>query len=287
MVWTTPRTWVAAELVTAAQFNTHLRDNLNALRDYMLGAQDLGSDFKYSSGRALRFSDSDVGHGMTTVEATDVWGSITQISATAGGLLFRGLSDIDSPGLQLQGIVGSATPANGAVYLIAAKKNGTGLQDIGSAESAILFQNNSVFLGRFYGAGLNVVGGASIGYSGVPTAGTLHVGDVDFKAHFVSGKPTITFNSAGAAIQFDRSNSHLDIGGGILINVVAGQQGVTIGSTLTANNEYASVMFGERLDPAAPGADHVRVYAKDNGAGKTQLVALFSSGAVQQIAIQP
>ena len=32
MVWTTPRTWVTSELVTAAQLNTHVRDNLNVLR---------------------------------------------------------------------------------------------------------------------------------------------------------------------------------------------------------------------------------------------------------------
>ena len=39
--------------------------------------------------------------------------------------------------------------------------------------------------------------------------------------------------------------------------------------------------------PSAPGANSVRIYAQDNGAGKTQLMALFSSGAAQQIAIQP
>lgn len=32
MAWTTPRTWVASELVTATLLNTHLRDNLNALK---------------------------------------------------------------------------------------------------------------------------------------------------------------------------------------------------------------------------------------------------------------
>ena len=31
MAWTTPRTWVAAEVPTETTFNTHLRDNLNAL----------------------------------------------------------------------------------------------------------------------------------------------------------------------------------------------------------------------------------------------------------------
>jgi hypothetical protein len=29
MTWTTPRTWVAGETVTAALLNTHVRDNLN------------------------------------------------------------------------------------------------------------------------------------------------------------------------------------------------------------------------------------------------------------------
>lgn len=39
--------------------------------------------------------------------------------------------------------------------------------------------------------------------------------------------------------------------------------------------------------PAAPAGNGVRIYAIDNGAGKTQLMALFSSGAAQQLAIQP
>ena len=33
MSWTTPKTWSAGELVTAAMFNTHIRDNEQALRD--------------------------------------------------------------------------------------------------------------------------------------------------------------------------------------------------------------------------------------------------------------
>ena len=33
MAWTAPRTWVAAEVVTAAIMNTHVRDNLLALGD--------------------------------------------------------------------------------------------------------------------------------------------------------------------------------------------------------------------------------------------------------------
>lgn len=33
MAWTTPRTWVAGEVVTAAIMNVHIRDNLNAIAD--------------------------------------------------------------------------------------------------------------------------------------------------------------------------------------------------------------------------------------------------------------
>lgn len=32
MTWENPKTWVTGELVTAAMLNTHLRDNLNALK---------------------------------------------------------------------------------------------------------------------------------------------------------------------------------------------------------------------------------------------------------------
>lgn len=33
MAWTAPRTWVVGEVVTASIMNTHVRDNLTALRD--------------------------------------------------------------------------------------------------------------------------------------------------------------------------------------------------------------------------------------------------------------
>lgn len=47
------------------------------------------------------------------------------------------------------------------------------------------------------------------------------------------------------------------------------------------------LQVSEMTVPSAPAANGVRIYAVDNGAGKTQLMALFSSGAAQQIAIQP
>lgn len=49
----------------------------------------------------------------------------------------------------------------------------------------------------------------------------------------------------------------------------------------------AAVEFLEQTAPAAPAADRVRIYAEDNGSGKTRLMALFPTGAAQQIAIEP
>jgi len=43
----------------------------------------------------------------------------------------------------------------------------------------------------------------------------------------------------------------------------------------------------EQTAPAAPAANGYRIFAQDNGAGKTQLMVIFGSGAAQQIAIEP
>jgi len=43
----------------------------------------------------------------------------------------------------------------------------------------------------------------------------------------------------------------------------------------------------EMTAPSAPSADRVRIYAEDNGSGKTRLMALFATGVAQQIAIEP
>jgi hypothetical protein len=43
----------------------------------------------------------------------------------------------------------------------------------------------------------------------------------------------------------------------------------------------------EMTAPSAPAANTVRVYAEDNGSGKTRLMARFATGVAQQIAIEP
>lgn len=51
---------------------------------------------------------------------------------------------------------------------------------------------------------------------------------------------------------------------------------------------FPSIVFpAEISDPDAPAANQAKLYIRDNGSGKTQLCARFSSGAVQVLATQP
>jgi len=49
----------------------------------------------------------------------------------------------------------------------------------------------------------------------------------------------------------------------------------------------AALEMHEMTAPAAPSSNRARIYAEDNGAGKTRLMVCFPSGAAQQIAIEP
>lgn len=70
---------------------------------------------------------------------------------------------------------------------------------------------------------------------------------------------------------------------GVDIATQSGSGTVDIGLRLNANFYELSEMTA----PAAPAANGCRIWVEDNGSGKTRLMALFSSGAAQQIAIQP
>lgn len=75
----------------------------------------------------------------------------------------------------------------------------------------------------------------------------------------------------------------------LLSGAIAGVTGADVdaGTLLSLKAALGAFWLAETTDPAAPAADNVYFYARDNGAGKTQVVARFSSGAVQVIATQP
>jgi len=49
--------------------------------------------------------------------------------------------------------------------------------------------------------------------------------------------------------------------------------------------EYSQLT--EMTAPSAPATNSVRIYAEDNGAGKTRLMALFATGSAVQLGIEP
>jgi hypothetical protein len=71
MAWTTPRTFVAAELITASMLNTHIRDNLNFLHDNMKPTSIQRGSINLSTAQ------------------TSNTGSITAVNSTANSELFH------------------------------------------------------------------------------------------------------------------------------------------------------------------------------------------------------
>ena len=71
-----------------------------------------------------------------------------------------------------------------------------------------------------------------------------------------------------------------------------GLLGMTDGTTtqLSVTGSISATDFiagAEQTAPSAPAANGYRIFAQDNGAGKTQLMVIFATGAAQQIAIEP
>lgn len=60
-----------------------------------------------------------------------------------------------------------------------------------------------------------------------------------------------------------------------------------LGNHMLAMTPKGAFDFLEQADPAAPAANVGRLYARDDGGGKTQIVARFPTGAVQVIATEP
>jgi len=78
---------------------------------------------------------------------------------------------------------------------------------------------------------------------------------------------------------------HVYGGGSLLLNI--NPLTVTLGNgvDLWVQDEY--VQFTERSAPAAPSSNQAYLFSQDNGSGKTQLCALFATGAVQCFATEP
>jgi predicted RecA/RadA family phage recombinase len=102
------------------------------------------------------FYASGVSHGMTSIAGTHDYGAVFFMNSALGGLDLYGMTDADSDGsLRLTGIIGSTNPTDSyaAVHIRGGKKNGTGWQALGNAETIVEFYNYTTKVGRAYGNG--------------------------------------------------------------------------------------------------------------------------------------
>jgi hypothetical protein len=138
MAWTTPRTWTAGEVVTAAMMNTHIRDNLNVLKT------NIGDDGSIAMSPArARFAGSGTVAGNLLP-----WG--IQDFNTAPGIITR-------TGANLERI----TALQAGTYLISANGRSSGT----SANGLIRFRmrKNGVDLANYdTGASVGGAGGGAI-----------------------------------------------------------------------------------------------------------------------------
>lgn len=72
-IWTTPRTWVTGEVITAAQLNTHVRDNFDYCRQRLDAARPLVS------------AVSSAVHNTTSTTFVDIDPGTYVLSITTGG----------------------------------------------------------------------------------------------------------------------------------------------------------------------------------------------------------
>jgi len=85
MGWTTPKTWSAGETLTAANFNTHIRDNENALMHLIVRKP---SDESVTSSAVVQ-ADNDL---ILPVGANEVWEfrfNLLVVAPAAGDFQFR------------------------------------------------------------------------------------------------------------------------------------------------------------------------------------------------------
>lgn len=120
-----------------------------------------------------------------------------------------------------------------------------------------------------------------------------------------SGNPGVNFSSGGEikwTIKYNATDNKLaiaDSASNEVINIWK-NAGITIGETVSSSADGAIeiepnaggtdngwISMNEISDPGNAGLNAVRIFAKDNGAGKTQLCASFNTGATQCFATEP
>ncbi len=231
--------------------------------------------------RGLTIAGGYIGFAVTHASALD-----TMISRAAAATIQHGAADAASPVAQtvrFQSVVAGTSNTAGANATIQGSA-GTGTGNGGS----LIFQ---------------VAPAGSNGTSRNPWATALTIDSTKLLTlgGNINNAATWELQRAGTtAIQFQSGRTFM----GVTVSV-AGSAQLTFSDGADYNRGFTNVpgvkavkvtdgstgggalQFQEMTAPSAPSTNLVYLYAQDNGSGKTQLMALFPTGAAQQVAIEP
>lgn len=236
-------------------------------------------------------------------------GTGSAVGAQAGNLLFTAGSSTGANSSQVAGSVtiktGDATNSSGSVTI------GTGSIPVGAANlptpmigisiatpaattagSAITGGEVRISAGAGQGDGASALINGTAGNGG-PLTLTAGAGGAETVAGNTriggnGGAVSITAGAGGNAPGAGGTTNTGGNGGDITLTPGAGGTGSTTNGTKGGVKIPAAYLqFTEMTAPAAGATNSVRIYAEDDGAGKTRLMALFPTGSAVQLAIEP
>jgi hypothetical protein len=227
-------------------------------------------DIGVSNTRAARFTI-----GTLCLGAADAAAPVAQTLSVQSA---TGVSNTAGANLTITGSQGTGTGAGGSIIFQVAPAGSTGsAQNALATALTIASDKTSTFEAA-------VVGKANISVQNEQGFQVYASGNTN--------RALIITNFSGAPMINMASDWSLNWGSSTTVNtsydtsmwrIGAGIVGVR-GSSITTGGALA---FVEQTAPSAPGTNGVYIYAEDNGGGKTRLMALFPTGAAQQIAIEP
>lgn len=120
---------------------TYIGDTANANVTLGLTINQAGND-----DAILEFKSSDVAHGVTTVTETDTYAKFLKATGATGGIQLDGIStgaqSMVLRGIPTTSVTGKTTSSGGAIQLIGALKNGTGVTSLGANANILSIQDN-------------------------------------------------------------------------------------------------------------------------------------------------
>jgi len=243
-----------------------------------IGAQASGNVSIIAGGAEIaRFSSSAL--SLTTKDLNGV-NALTAGFETLSGNATASLSNLLFSGTLFTGGTGTTTFPQ-----ILVQPTGTTAVTTWNTSGTILGANVvSGFAGNFLD--FHVAGGGSV-FSVLAAGSTLVAAGATYGW---SGRGVIGASADGVFTMVNAAASsftRLNFGGTTSASGAIARDGAGI-QVIAADGTTGAFLSGvEQTAPAAPAANGYRIFAQDNGAGKTQLMVIFSSGAAQQIAIQP